>query len=37
MITKLVAFDFDRTLFATPDDITGKTIWEKKTGKKYLR
>ena len=29
---KIVSFDFDDTLFFTPDHITGKKEWEQKTG-----
>lgn len=32
---RLVAFDFDATLFNTPDDVQGKKTWEKKKEEKY--
>lgn len=35
MCSKLYSFDFDATLFDTPDENLGKKIWEEKTGKKW--
>ena len=35
MKKRLIAFDFDATLFNTPDDVQGKKTWEKKKGEKY--
>lgn len=32
MFTKLVCFDFDGTLFYTPEPDNGRDIWEKETG-----
>lgn len=32
MYSRLISFDFDNTLFNTPDSFTGKEIWKEKTG-----
>ena len=35
VITKLVAFGFDKTLFATPEPEEGMAIYKQKTGKEF--
>ncbi|MFW6219960.1 MAG: hypothetical protein ACOC33_03895 [bacterium] len=32
---KLIVFDFDQTLFSTPEPEDGKKIWKEKTGEEY--
>ena len=32
MITKIVSFDFDKTMCFTPEPIEGEKIWKEKTG-----
>jgi hypothetical protein len=35
MITRLAFYDFDHTLFNSPEPDEGKTIWKEKTGKDW--